>query len=336
MKQIVLILLLSLFVSCSLFKDEPNPGDPDFVNYTYFKTGRFTAPADFSAPLVELYDGYSQHLKINPGDRIRIRYFDSNIQSLEQELIVGSDVSTLGSVLSRFSSFIAQSGTTVTFEMDTVKAGYILAKRTSGPIVYNLNIENMSHPISDTLMHKVFWWRDEIMGTVNRSLGACRSYATSSSRLIHLSDSSGGSLGLEIGDTLFVKGAMSGLSIVSEGRYLPVNDASLTLGSVMGFMYSAARSVRPEGVDFQFGTFSRPLLSGSILMRVQDYDSTQDSLIVYSYNANKNIISPANFNANILFERISTEDGWVIDTNGIVIDSLGDDDAFGTALYKSD
>lgn len=323
--KLIYILIVTLFItSCSLFKDEPDPTDPDFIDYTYFKTGRFTGPADFSAPLTELFNGFSKPLKINGGDQIRIRFYDSDIKSQEDTLIVGSDVTTLGSLLLRFESFIAQSGTTVRFEMDTLKAGYINVSRTNGPLIYGLNIENMTHPISDTLMKKVFWWRDEIIGNLNRSYGACRSYATANSRLLDLFDSSGGELGLELDDSIFVKGFISGVTMADLGSYLANTDGNLTLGSVVAFMDGAASAVKNKGVDFQMATFSRPHISGSIIMRIQDYDSTQDSLVVYSYNANKNIILPANFNANIQFEKISTDDVWVIDTNGIDIDSLGD------------
>lgn len=324
MKLLILLLLLLLCSSCSLFRDEPSPTDPDFIHYTYFKTGRFTAPADFSAPLTELFNEHSKPLKINNGDLIGIRFFDSNIQSQEDTLVMGSDISTLQSVLSRLESFIAQSGTVVQFEMDTTKAGYINVKRISGPPVHNINIENHTHPISASLMREVFWWQGEIVGDLNRSSGSCRSYATASSRLIYLVDSSGGSMGLEVGDTIFVKGGFSGIPIEGQGRYLPINDQSISFGSVLNFMAGSAASVRPEGVDFQLATFSRPLLSGSILMRIQDYDSTLDSIVLFSYNVNKNVVLPSNFNANIIFEKISTDDVWVIDTNGIEIDSLGE------------
>lgn len=321
MKLLILLTALFLLSSCSLFKDDPQPGDPEFLSYTYFKTGRFTAPASFSAPLTELYNGYSKSLKINNGDRIRIRFYDATMQSQEQELIMGSSISTLQSVLSRLESFIAQSGTTVQFEMDTTREGYINVKKISGPSVYNINIENMTHPISKVLMLDVFWWQGEITGNLNHSSGACRSYATASSRLVYLADSAGGKVGLEVGDTIFVKGAFSGIPIVSQGRHLAVSDKAVTLGSVLAFMASSASSVRPSGVDFQLVSFSRPYLSGSILMRIQDYDSTMDSLMLFSNNANSNTVLPSNFNANIQFEDISSDDVWVIDTGGIVIDT---------------
>lgn len=324
MKLLILVVLLLLLSSCSLFKDEEAPTDPDFIHYTYFKTGRFTAPADLSAPLTELFNGHSKSFKINNGDILRIRYYDADWQSQEETVVVGSAVTSLRSVLSHLESFIARSGTSVQFEMDTAREGYINVKRLSGPPVHNINIENETHPISAVLMREVFWWQGEIVGNVNHSSGACRSFATGASQLVYLADSSGRTIGLEVGDTIFVRGAFSGIPIESQGRFLTITDRSVTFGAVLRFMAASASSVRPTGVDFQLATFSRPLLSGSILMRIQDYDASLDSLMLFSNNSNGNVVVPSNFNVNILFEKISTDDVWVIDTSGIDIDSLGE------------
>ncbi|KMQ50618.1 Flagellar hook protein FlgE [Chitinispirillum alkaliphilum] len=299
---------------------------------TVTHTNRFIARAEGVNTLTSLFDENGNSLGIRAGDVLTIAAGgETPVRFTVQR---DSTLADLANVLQTYlvenvNEFITVDTADGNLQIDTSLTG--------GVPVNNLQISS-SRPGSNSYVSNTFGFPPTIpSGQVATSAGI-RTPATENHALNEVYDAAGQTLGLEVGDSININGAVGGSAITTSGRVFSLDaadpDTVTTIGDLLTHIQEAFNLPPTDGTadNNRSVSINEPDIdgdrvpAGAIVIRGQPEQAFAiTSVSISATDSNNEPPAPTRFNANMGFTQIqAARDTGVHDTSIVVYDQSGD------------
>lgn len=289
MKKLLLLIVIAIVFSlnsCSC--SDPTASqlleDTTYVNLI---TGTMLAPPKDDALLSNTLNSIGEPLLLEDFHDLRVRYFTGDDKSHEFDIEGGGGL-TLGGLYSEIEKALNENG--IKAKISTSSTGYIMVNISSGHCL-NLVVDNLTQPLSDILVKKLFFWEGDLHGGENGTKQRILTHASEYNKLVNISDSTGRLSGLTTGDIIESRATISGITNkpieTTTTDETTISDLMVSIKSATGT--GKVTFTTPKDIEFP----SRIIVS----IPEAEYNKKLDEIKIIASNTDFSPVSPAVFNS---------------------------------------